>query len=120
MTPNILIDDNDNLVISVTEAETLEGIKEHLEEHGSDHTLCAMLEQYSCNGSYTFFDAGDANPFVGLTDAPCIAEAMDIDDDGYNIIRGEFWCYVDYMFKCPVETLLNKGRVVFSCVGTKD
>ena len=69
------------------------------------YTLCAMLEQYSCNGSYAFFDAGQGNPFVGLTNAPCIAEAMDTDNDGTNIIRGEFWCYVEYMIKCPVETL---------------
>lgn len=120
MTPEILIDDNGNLVISVTDAETLEEIKEHLEKHGSDNTLCAMLEQYSCNGSYTFFDAGQGNPFVGLTEAPCIAESMDIDDDGENIIQGEFWCYTEYMLKCPVETLLSEGSVVFSNVGAKD
>lgn len=113
MTPNILIDDNDNLVISVTEAETLEEIKEHLEEYGSDNTLSAMLEQYACNGSYTFFDAGASNPFVGLTDAPCIAEAMDTDDEGNNIILGEFWYFGNYMIECPVDTLIKYGRVIF-------
>jgi sugar/nucleoside kinase (ribokinase family) len=120
MTPEILIDDNGNLVISVTDAEIMEEIAEHLEDRGSDLTLCAMLEQYSCNGSYTFFNAGDGNPFVGLTEAPCIAESMDTEDDGENIIQGEFWCYTEYMLKCPIETLLNEGRVVFSGVGTKD
>jgi hypothetical protein len=44
--------------------------------------MAELLESYSCNGSYTHFDAGAANPFVGLTSAPCIAETMHYNDDG--------------------------------------
>jgi hypothetical protein len=113
MTPEILIDDNGSLVISVTNADTLEEIISELEERGSDATLSAMFENYACNGSYTFFNAGHANPCVGLTEAPCIAEAMDTDDEGNNIILGEFWYFDNYMIECPVDTLIKYGKVIF-------
>lgn len=44
----------------------------------------ALFEGYACDSSFTHFDAGQANPFVGLTDAPCIAESMLVNDvEGY-------------------------------------
>lgn len=72
------------------------------------------LESYACNGSYEPFDAGDANPFVGLTSAPCIAETMDYLDDGTKEIQGRFWYFADYMIACPLEQLRNHGRAVFT------
>lgn len=89
------------------------------DEMASDHydfwaTLASALESYSCNGSYTPFDAGQANPFVGLTDAPCIAESLDIDDDGQAQIIGRFWYFERYMLDCPLEQLRNHGRVIFT------
>jgi hypothetical protein len=116
MNPTITIDTNDNLIISIQgqPKEDFEEIREHLESHGSDSTLAFLLEDYACNGGYTFFNAGDANPFVGLTEAPCIAEEMSVDENGKNSILGEFWYFNNYMLECPIEKLLNKGSVVFT------
>lgn len=118
MNPTITIDSNSNLVISLQHPEEREELSDYLESHGSDSALVYLLEDFACNGSYTFFNAGDANPFVGLTEAPCIAESMDTDDEGTNTIQGDFWYFGEYMLECPIETLLNKGEVAFTSVGS--
>ena len=46
-------------------------------------TLCEAFEQYACNGSFTIFDADNADPCVGLTCAPCVAESMTYSDEGH-------------------------------------
>lgn len=82
-------------------------------EQGFWTTLADMLEPYFTNGSYQPFDAGQGNPFVGLTDAPCIAEHLDVDDDGTQEIVGRFWLFPNYMVECPIETLIEKGTVTW-------
>ena len=76
--------------------------------------LCALTEPYWTNGSYHPFDAGAARPFVGLTDAPCIAEELDYPDDGDPEIVGRLWWYPNYMLTSPVDELKRKGRVTFA------
>jgi hypothetical protein len=73
-----------------------------------------ITEWERCNGGFTPFDAGDANPFVGLTSAPCIAESMDYHDDGTLEIVGRFWYFADYQITSELEELRDKGRVVFT------
>lgn len=73
-----------------------------------------LFEPYSCNGSFTPFDASDGNPFVGLTGAPCIAEAMTVEDDGARAIEGRFWFFGDYMIRDELEELARRGRVIFT------
>lgn len=80
----------------------------------SDDILWDGFEGYWNNGSYYPFDAGQANPFVGLTSAPCIAEEMDIDDDGSRRIAGRLWWFPNYCVIDPVEELKRKGRVIFT------
>lgn len=75
---------------------------------------CDEMESYSCNGSFTPFDAGDANPFVGLTSAPCIAESMCSDDSGENEIEGRFWYNADYMTRDELRELARFGRYVYT------
>jgi hypothetical protein len=100
---------NGNLVLTA-DPET----REEIDRAGLD--LHALLESYWANGSYTPFDAGNANPFVGLTSAPCIAERMTTLDDGTNEIDGRLWWFPNYAVECPIETLAKSGRVVFSAV----
>lgn len=76
--------------------------------------LAELFEPYSCNGSYTHFDAGQANPFVGLTSAPCIAESMDYPDNGDCVLVGKFWHHADYMITNDLDLLIDKGRAVYS------
>jgi len=79
----------------------------------SDQILMEGTESYWTNGSFTPFDAGMANPFVGLTCAPCIAERMDVQDDGACEVDGDLWWYPDYMLRDPVEVLMQTGTVIF-------
>lgn len=76
--------------------------------------LHELTEGYWTNGSYEPFDASDGNPFVGLTDAPCIAESMDYLDDGTKVIIGNFWYYSDYMIKSFIDELLENSFVIFT------
>jgi hypothetical protein len=79
------------------------------------------LEPYSCNGSYAAFDAGDGNPFVGLSNAPCVAESLYMNDEGENIIEGRFWYADNYMITCPYYELAKTGRTVLTlCSYSKD
>jgi len=76
--------------------------------------LCELFESYSCNGSYQPFDAGDGDPFVGLTSAPCIAECMDYADDGTKNIEGDFWYFADYAIRDPLDELVENFETIFT------
>ncbi len=105
--------DNGNLQLTINESDKQE-LLDNLQERGFWTTFCDAMESYSCNGSFTPFDAGQGNPFVGLTDAPCIAESMDYLDNGDAEIVGEFWYFDNYMLECPLEKLANDGQVIFN------
>jgi len=102
-----------NLWVVADSPEDQIEIKESLDKNGFWSTMAEIFEPYSCNGSFTPFDAGGANPFVGLTNAPCIAESMDYLDNGDSKIEGRFWYYPDYMIRCPLEELAETGSVRF-------
>jgi hypothetical protein len=104
-----------NLVLSVNEEERQE--LAYARDRWDERVIFSgLLESYACNGSFTYFDAGEGNPFVGLTSAPCIAEAMDVADDGTKSIEGRFWAFMDYMVTDPLEVLQEAGEVVFTLV----
>lgn len=77
-----------------------------------------LFEYERCNGSYTPFEPGDGSPysgpFVGLTDAPCIAEALTVEDDGTQVIDGKVWWFPDYMVTDEIAALRDRGRVIFT------
>lgn len=70
-------------------------------------------EKYWTNGSYQPFDSGAGDPFVGFTEAPCIAESMTYTDEGNAIIEGKFWYYGDYMIRSFLDDLLENGYADF-------
>lgn len=111
----ITINESGNLVLSM-DKDSREELKEEIAQRDLLTVMADIMEPYSTNGSYTPFDAGDGNPFVGLTDAPCIAEGMDYLDDGTQQIEGRFWYFANYMLECPMETLAETGEVVFQAV----
>lgn len=103
---------NGNLKIT-THDDFIEEIQEAMENKTDLDILCEGMEHYSCNGSYTPFGAADANPFVGITDAPCIAEVMNVDDNGDHEIEGDFWYYGNYMVENFIQVILDIGYVIF-------
>ena len=89
-------------------------LKEQQERRCGDlEILWDGLEGYWNNGSYEPFDAGQGNPFVGLSSAPCIAESMDVADDGTKTICGRFWAFTEYMTESFVDQLKRRGFVIF-------
>lgn len=100
------------------DAEAREWIKQERERGQSDEgILWDGFEGYWNNGSYTPFDAGAGNPFVGLTSAPCIAESMNVEDDGTKVIYGKLWWHPNYAVKSFVDELLEHGFVDFTFGG---
>jgi hypothetical protein len=96
------------------DAETQEAIGEaQADGRCSGLILWDQSEAYWTNGGFHPFDAGLANPFVGLTCAPCIAESIDVDDDGEMSIVGRLWWFPDYAVLDPVDVLKRKGSVIF-------
>lgn len=107
------IDPNEQLVLIATE-EGVQWLKDHRDDRSDYDILLEILEPCSCNNSFTLFDASDANPNVGLTSAPCIAEAMSFSEDGQRAIEGRFWYFERYQLDSMVDTLINKGRISFN------
>lgn len=103
--------DSGNLLLTCTDMEWLD---EEMEKSGNEiDILWDGTEGYWANGMYWPFDAGHGNPFVGLSSAPCIAESMDVDDDGLCTINGRFWYFPDYMVVNPMQILKEHGEVEF-------
>lgn len=110
---DIEIDDAGDLVVTA-DREMLEAVMSEHPDYWS--RLEALFESYSTNGSYTPFDAGQANPFVGLTSAPCVAEGMGYEDDGARVVVGRLWWYPGYQLADPIDDLRETGRTVFTAV----
>lgn len=80
--------------------------------------MADLFEWHACNGSYEHFDAGRADPFVGITSAPCVAEAMHYPDDGPREVDGRLWWFPDYMIRDDLAELKIRGYVVYRLVDT--
>lgn len=104
--------ENGNLALSLPDADDREEVQDMIDDHrGYWYIMSELFEQYSTNGEFTHFDASEANPFVGLTSAPCIAESMDVLDDGTMEIVGRFWFFSKYVTEMETE-LLAAGETV--------
>lgn len=114
---NCTILKNGDLLITASNQERADIAYGLSQERGYWSVMADCFESFSCNGSYTPFNAGDANPFVGLTSAPCIAESMTTEDDGQQRIDGRFWWFPDYAIRDPLDELKNRGRTVFTGTG---
>lgn len=77
-------------------------------------TMADLFEQSACNGSFAIFDAGNGDPFVGLTDAPCVAESMHHLDDGTMEVEGRLWFSPNYAMENELQTLAETGRFVWA------
>ena len=107
--------ENGNLALSLPDADDREEVQDMINDHRSYwYIMHELFEQYSTNGSYTHFDASEANPYVGMTDAPCIAEAMDVLDDGSQEIVGKFWFFAPYATQMESELLAAGETVVYT------
>ena len=104
-----------NLIMTV-DAETQAELKRALDHDDLNYwnAMFDLFEYERCNGSYEPFDAGRGNPFVGLTDAPCVAESMDCDDDGNQSVDGRLWYSASYDLENELETLAKTGRFVWT------
>lgn len=87
---------------------------EQLSGRFSDSILQDGMEHYWTNGGFEPFGAGEANPFVGLTCAPCIAETLDVLDNGEREVVGRLWYFDRYAIEDPMEQLKRTGKVVFN------
>lgn len=114
---DITIDAKNRLVISIDPAfkDAVRGLV--ASEMTPDNIWCELLESFSCNGSYAYFNAGNGDPFVGLSSAPCIADALDYTDDGRAKVVGRFWYFARYELENELESLANCGKVVFDFGG---
>jgi len=105
---------NGNLEVTLADVDAREWLSENLPEEGSDNLFMYGTESYWTNGSFQPFNAGNANPFVGLSDAPCVAECMDVADDGACTISGAAWAFLEYQTHDFCEVILEAGRAEFT------
>ena len=109
---NFEILENGNL--SVT-AENPAEIQELIDDgKGYQDIIYDLFEDTATNGSFTFFEGGHGNPYTGLNDFPSVAEAMDTDDDGNNIIEGRFWYFNDYCTILETDEFAAGRAVVYA------
>lgn len=82
-------------------------------QFGYWNTMASLFEHYATNGGFEHFDAGEADPFVGLSSAPCIAEGMDYPDEGGREIVGRLWWFPDYAVRDDLEELQRTGETIY-------
>ncbi len=101
---------NGGLLLSIDPDER-EEIRDQLQASGELSTLIDLAEPYWTNGGFQPFDASAGNPFVGLTGAPCVAEAMSYDDEGKATVEGKLWWFPQYETVGLIDTLLDSLSV---------
>lgn len=110
---NFKILENSNLLITAGNAA-----RQYIKENQKPDVFMIhdLMEWEICNGSFSPFNAGDANPFIGLTSAPAIAECMETDENGKNHIIGQCWYFEPYQVADFCDILKRRGRVIFQKV----
>ena len=103
---------NGNLRMSYHQKDR-DDILDLVNSHDEITALIEGSEAYWTNGSFRPFDAGQGNPHVGLTSAPCVAESMQYDDDGQATIEGRCWYFGQYQIESCLERMLDEGFVDF-------
>jgi hypothetical protein len=92
--------------------------REYLRDHpdlAEIDALRELTERHWTNGEFEPFDAGEGNPFVGLTSAPCISEeALVQHDNGEREILGRVWWFPAYETVSLVDRLRDEGEVTFT------
>jgi len=111
---NLTITKTPTGITLTVDAEAQEALTGLTSDHPNE--MYDLFEPYSCNNSYTLFDSANGNPFVGLTEAPCIAESMGTDDEGERKVVGDFYYYNYYMITSYVEELATTGKTFFHLV----
>lgn len=110
---NAKILDNGNLEITYDSIDYDE-ICEMLDAGKTDiDILLEGFEHYLTNGSFTPFDGSDGNPRIGLFGGTCIAEVMNIDEEGNCEIDGNFWYDGEYAIRCAITEMLLEDKVIF-------
>ena len=115
---------NGNLLLSLEDgdAEIIDDAREQRQRYGwgslDESILWDLMESYWANGSYQSFIPSDGEngraPFVGLTEAPCICTGMTTYSDGMHVLEpGHVWWFPDYMVESCIDTLRERGQVVF-------
>lgn len=77
-------------------------------------TLCALSDLLEESGKQGYGwsvisgeDTGD------MTDSPMITDDYTVEDNGDEVIYGSVWWFPNYQIEDPIETLREKGRVIF-------
>ena len=101
-----------NLLIRITkkEAQELRDCGENYQKQLS--VFLDFLEEFSCNGSYFYFDASE---FGHLSDAPCIGDrrVFSENDENEDLPPKKFWFYSNYMMTNFTEDLRDDLEVIF-------
>lgn len=114
MQADVTILKNGNLQISVDE-ETRQEIEEQAEYRDEDTIMMDLMESHAVNGSYAYFSASHGNPAVGLTDAPCIAESLVLNEEGDTYeVNGGLWFFDEYALCLLTDELAEKGHAIFT------
>lgn len=107
------ITENGNLKI-ISEAEDKEMLEENKARHNADDigSLCDLLEDTGWRPNGRLYDVRPE--WIGaLTDAPILTDGLTIEDNGDATVHGNVWWFPNYMVENFMETLIEKGSVIF-------
>lgn len=84
-------------------------------KHGTNIILWELLEGDICNSDWELLNPNseDYAALGALTDAPIMAEWVERDDDGNLKDIGRVFWFPNYMVECELETMMEKGEVIF-------
>lgn len=107
------ITENGNLKISA-EAEDKDMLEDNKAHNGGDDlaSLCDLLEYTGWRPNGRLYDVQPE--WIGaLTDAPILTDDLTIADNGDATVHGNVWWFPNYMVENFMETLIEKGSVIF-------
>lgn len=76
-----------------------------------DDGLWDLLEEGYIGNGWTMVHADQTGD---MTDSPMICDDFSVEDDGDFVIYGNVWWFPNYMIENPIETLRDRGKVIFN------
>jgi hypothetical protein len=99
-----------NLVIALLPAGREEIADAEDNSINSDAFILDLFEHPLCNG----WTEVKPEEIGALTASPILTDDFQRDDDGKLIKVGRVFWFPSYQIECPVETLRDRGEVIFS------
>lgn len=98
-------------------AEGVEHINDYCDERNNSQLWVELMESRSTNGLQHFATADELGH---MSEAPCIVEGLEHNDDGSVTVTGRTWYLADYMTRDELQDLAHGQAVMFTLLNESE